>query len=392
MRRPRLIAVSALLLGVSAVTIAQQPARPQGLRILVLAGEDAVNIVQQQTATAPLVEVRDRNNLPVSGAVVTFNIAGRTAAPATFGGAQTVTITTNVLGRAAASSLQPLTSGAYQIQVSAVFQGQTVAATIAQTNVMTAAEAAAIGGSTAGAGAGTSAGSSVTSTGGAGAGGGLSNTALVGIAGGAGAAGTVVATRILGESATPLTITAQFGSSGLVDVTEFSFTFSGGTLTGSEFTWDFGDGTTALHDGGPATHVYHSVGSFQVTLRSRLGATEETATLPLTITSLTGRWIRPATAEGVAHELLIVQTGRNLTGQWNVVLLPGNAFGTSGINPGILIGTLTSPNIIDIRQTSECFRTITAGTVDSTLNRFGGNAVFGNTACGSGGSFFFDRQ
>ena len=60
---------------------AQTPS--SGLRIVVIDGEDAVNVVQQKTAVAPVVEVRDRNNQPVSGAVVKFAIrSGR----ATFSG------------------------------------------------------------------------------------------------------------------------------------------------------------------------------------------------------------------------------------------------------------------------------------------------------------------
>ena len=47
------------------VMLAQAPA--QSLRIVVLEGEGAVNIIQQKTAVRPLVEVRDSNNLPVPG-------------------------------------------------------------------------------------------------------------------------------------------------------------------------------------------------------------------------------------------------------------------------------------------------------------------------------------
>ncbi len=37
-------------------------AQPGGLKIVVIEGEGAVNIIQQKTAVSPLVEVRDRNN------------------------------------------------------------------------------------------------------------------------------------------------------------------------------------------------------------------------------------------------------------------------------------------------------------------------------------------
>lgn len=163
-----------LLLGCCALPIdAQTPVKPS-LRIVVIEGEGAVNIIQQKTAVAPVVEVRDHNNLPVGGVTVTFTIqGGKTAAFA--GGSQTLTVTTNAAGRAIAAAVNPLSSGTVQIQAAAAFQGQTAAATITQTNVMTAAQASASAASAAG--------------GGAGGGGGLGGGAIAGIAGGAVAAG-----------------------------------------------------------------------------------------------------------------------------------------------------------------------------------------------------------
>ena len=134
--------------------------QPGPLKIVVIEGEGAVNIIQQKTAVAPVIEVRDQNNLPVPGAVVTFTISGGKQA-AFAGGSQTLTVTTNAAGRAAASAVSPINSGAVQIQVQATFQGQTAAATIAQTNVVAA-------------------------------GGGLSGLAVAGIVGGVGAAGGAI--------------------------------------------------------------------------------------------------------------------------------------------------------------------------------------------------------
>jgi hypothetical protein len=183
----------------------ERAAQISTLSIVVIEGEDAVNIVQQKTAVAPVVEVRDRNDQPVSGAVVTFAIRrGR----ASFSGARTLTVTTNAAGRAVAGGLTPTGSGAVQIMASASFQGQTAVATIVQTNVMTTAGAAAGG---AGAGGGSTAGGA-----GGGAGGGLSTTTLA-IVGGSVAGGVVAAKGIAGESA----------------VTPFSGTFSGPVVTTS---------------------------------------------------------------------------------------------------------------------------------------------------------------
>lgn len=171
----------------TASTFAQTPS---ALRIVVIEGEDAVNIVQQKTAVRPIVEVRDRNNLPVAGAVVTFSIEGGGAA--SFGGASTLTIATNAAGQAAVTSLTPSSIGAFQIQVSAAFQGQVATATIAQTNVMTAAQAAA---ASAAAG-GTSGSSAGTSGGAAGGGGGGVSTSTIVITGAGIAGGTVAALKI----------------------------------------------------------------------------------------------------------------------------------------------------------------------------------------------------
>jgi len=193
---------SAVVLGVA--LCAQMPFRsllraaPQqtsGLKILVLEGEDAVNIIDKKTAVKPTVEVRDQNDLPVSGASVVFLIQGGNAT--TFAnGLRQVTLTTNSLGRATVSELNPLSKGAFQIQVRATFQGQAATATIHQANVLTAAEAGSASGSS------TSTGSASTTS----AGGGLSHAAIIGIVGGAAAgAGIGIAKASGGSSGTSST-------------------------------------------------------------------------------------------------------------------------------------------------------------------------------------------
>jgi len=157
------------------------------LRIVVLEGEGGVNIIQQRTAVSPLVEVRDRNNLPVAGATVTFSIGGGGSGAAFAGGAQTLTVTTNAVGQAAASGLNAISSGALQIQVQAAYQGQLATAAISQTNFATAAAAQA------GASAGTG-GSTGAAGGAAGGGGGVSAT-TIGIVGAAVGGGALVATQ-----------------------------------------------------------------------------------------------------------------------------------------------------------------------------------------------------
>lgn len=147
------------------------------LRIVVLEGEGAVNIIQQKTAVRALVEVRDQNNLPVPGASVTFAVTGKGGA--TVAGSQTVTVATNAAGQASLTGMTPASSGGLQISVNASFNGLSAATTITQTVVLTAAAAAAASGAAA---AGTGA-----------AGGGLSTGAIVGIVGGVAAVGGGIA-------------------------------------------------------------------------------------------------------------------------------------------------------------------------------------------------------
>ena len=184
------VLVAAALSWVSLQSPAQSP-----LRIVVLEGEGAVNIIQQKTAVCPLVEVRDRKNVPVAGATVTFTSSG--GQPAAFaGGLQTLTVTTNAAGQAAAGGLNALSSGAFQIQVQAACQRQIAPAAISQTNVATAVAAAQAGSTVAGAG-GTGGSTSGAAGGAAGGGGGVSGTTL-GIVGAAVAGGTVAATQVGG--------------------------------------------------------------------------------------------------------------------------------------------------------------------------------------------------
>lgn len=183
--------IGSLVLG-SFLALAAQQASP--LKIVVLEGEGAVNIIQQKTAVRPLVEVRDRNNLPVAGATVTFSIGGGGSGAAFAGGVQTLTVTTNAAGQAAASSLNALSSGAFQIQVQAAYQGQIATAAISQTNFATAA-AAAQAGATAGSGGATTG----AAGGAAGGGGGGISAVTLGIVGAAVGGGALAATQVLAK-------------------------------------------------------------------------------------------------------------------------------------------------------------------------------------------------
>ncbi len=178
----------------SAVLLAQEPAQTVGseLKIVVLEGEDGVNIIKKKTAVRPVVEVRDKNNLPVAGVTIYFALPGSGPSAVFANGTQSMTLVTDSAGRAAVAGMKPVGTGAFKIQVTASFHGQTASATISQTNYATAVAASSAGATTAGATAGGA--------------GGLGTGAIVGIIAGVAAAvgiGVGVGVTRGGSSSTP---------------------------------------------------------------------------------------------------------------------------------------------------------------------------------------------
>lgn len=172
-------------------------ANEEGLHIVVIDGEDGVNIVKQKTAVHPVVEVRDKNDVPVSGATVTLAAPHGGASALFANGSRTFTAITNESGRIAVTSMKPVGTGAFKISVTASFHGQVAGGVISQTNYMTLAAAhstgaAAAGSSSASGGSGVAGSSAAV----AGTSSGLSTGAIAGIAGGvAAAAGAAVGVK-----------------------------------------------------------------------------------------------------------------------------------------------------------------------------------------------------
>jgi hypothetical protein len=145
------------------------------LFINIVEGEGALNNVKQRVNREPIVQVEDENHKPIAGAAVIFFLPSSGPSGTFANGSQTLTVTTDDLGRAAAKGIKPNSlTGKMQIRVTASANGQTATAMITQMNVV-----------------------------GANVGGGLSTTAkvliVVGIAAGA-AAGAIIATRGGGSS------------------------------------------------------------------------------------------------------------------------------------------------------------------------------------------------
>jgi hypothetical protein len=120
---------------------AQQQAtsvRP-GLKIVVLDGEGATNALDTRTVEAqPVVEVRDENERPVSGARVVFELPAVGPSGHFAGQALTFETRTNSQGQAAAVGFTPnLEIGKFNIKVSAADGDRTGSAVIHQTNAST---------------------------------------------------------------------------------------------------------------------------------------------------------------------------------------------------------------------------------------------------------------
>lgn len=337
-----------VLFGVADGSSLAAPAFQSALKIVVIEGENAVNIIQQKTAVRPVVEIRDRNDLPVSGAVVRFSVGGQNATFA--GGAQSVTVTTDATGRATVSALNPVRAGKYQIDVRAQSNGQTATTSIAQTNFMTAALAAQAAGTTASSGG--AGGSGGAAAGGAGAGaaaGGLSTLAIVGIAGGVAAGvGTAVAASQAGSDSRPASNNAPVVSSvtatpsaGLQAVTSISFSAQASDRDNDSLTyaWDFGDGTSSTQSA--PSKIYQSAGTFTVRLTvSDTRGGSVTGQTNVTIRSLTGAWV--VTGDNGVYNL--TQNGAAIGGNYAaVVTIPNPPFPTINITvSGPISGSVRS--------------------------------------------------
>jgi hypothetical protein len=320
---------------------APQAARAAALKIVVLEGEGAVNIIQQKTAVAPVVEVRDRNDQPVAGAIVQFAIrSGR----ATFNGARTLSVTTDAAGRATAVGFGPTGTGTLRIGMTAAFQGQTATAAITQTSVATAAQATAASGT-----AGVSSGGFPTG--------------VVTAIGAAAAGGLIAMRKLTPANAAPYQcgLSASFGT-GLAAATLYTLSSEGCDEDGDPVThrWNFGDGTSTIES--PAllnncngcgarnrslvTHTYDSPGTFDVTITLSDGSKETTEPIAtVTIVSMAGQWA----LSGSNNIFQLTQSGVAISGSVSSPTGSGAVTGTAQRGNGIL-GSVSAGGVISASQ------------------------------------------
>jgi hypothetical protein len=106
-----------------------------GLRILIVEGEGALNNIKDKTLKPVVVEVQD-NGAPAAGAVVTFILPNQGPGGTFLNGSATMTVNADTLGKASSSGIHPNgATGAMPIRVTASLGGRTANATVNQTNV-----------------------------------------------------------------------------------------------------------------------------------------------------------------------------------------------------------------------------------------------------------------
>src|SRR5580692_9298978 len=106
------------------------------LNIVIVEGEGTLNNVKQRVNREPIVQVEDENHKPIAGAAVIFFLPTSGPSGTFANGSQTLTVTTDSLGRAAATGIHPNhLTGKMQIRVSVSANGLAANAVITQTNI-----------------------------------------------------------------------------------------------------------------------------------------------------------------------------------------------------------------------------------------------------------------
>lgn len=123
---------------------AQQAASPPAkqadgtLKIVVLEGEGAKNVIKTRYAVQPVVEVRDENDKPVAGAEVVFQLPASGPGGVFSGWMRMQTLRTNAEGQAGTTGFTPNDEeGRFNIKVTATSDGKKGSAIIAQINTRT---------------------------------------------------------------------------------------------------------------------------------------------------------------------------------------------------------------------------------------------------------------
>ncbi len=136
--------IACLALAAALVLSAQQAPNklvdqsPKGtLKVTVIEGEGAKNNIRTRTATAPVVEVKDASDKPVSGAEVIFQLPVVGPSGAFNGWLKSQTVRTDAQGRATVTGYAPNDEdGRFNIKVTATSGSETGTVIVAQANVV----------------------------------------------------------------------------------------------------------------------------------------------------------------------------------------------------------------------------------------------------------------
>lgn len=127
---------SIALILATALALPAQQAPAGDLKIVVVEGEGAQNNIRTRSAIAPVVEIKDAEDKPVSAAEVTFQLPAGGAGGSFNGWLKTQTVRTDDKGRAAVSGYAPNDEpGRFNIKVTANSGTKTGTVVIAQSNV-----------------------------------------------------------------------------------------------------------------------------------------------------------------------------------------------------------------------------------------------------------------
>jgi len=116
--------------------VAQQTPAESGIRIIIVEGMGAKNLVDQIPPRPLIVRVEDTEKRPVFNVPVVFEAPTDGPSGEFVNDSNTLTVFTDPDGTAVAGAFHPnRLTGAYRILVRAEFQGQTTTTSISQTNV-----------------------------------------------------------------------------------------------------------------------------------------------------------------------------------------------------------------------------------------------------------------
>jgi hypothetical protein len=114
--------------------VSNAPPTSEGLNLLVLEGQGAVNDIRMPKAMTLVIEVRDDNYRPLEGAAVDFQLPPKGPSGSFDGELRNKQVVTNVQGQAAAVFTPNTERGRFTIQTKASFGARTGMASIMQRN------------------------------------------------------------------------------------------------------------------------------------------------------------------------------------------------------------------------------------------------------------------